>query len=302
MGQQQTLDDLYEDLYPSRIDDKPRLLKRYDPIVYGQPSTPGPLNQKQVGFYKENGYLFFENLFSQEEVQNYHNELRLLANQANVRNSPQAVLEPESQEIRTIFDIHLANDLFRQLARDERIARIITQLLSSRVYIHQSRINYKPGFQGKEFYWHSDFETWHQEDGMPRMRAISCSITLTENNAYNGSLMLIPKSHQHFLCCVGKTPENHYQSSLRKQEYGVPDNENLRKLVAEGGIVAPYGPAGSVIFFECNLMHGSNSNISPWPRSNVFFVYNSIENTLTKPYCGQPPRPEHIANRDFIPI
>ncbi len=44
-----------------------------------------------------------------------------------------------------------------------------------------------PGFTGSGFYWHSDFETWHAEDGMPSMRAVSCSIALTENFAYNGA-------------------------------------------------------------------------------------------------------------------
>ena len=52
-----------------------------------------------------------------------------------------------------------------------------------------------------------------------------------------------------------------------------------------------------MVFFDCNTMHGSNSNISPFARSNVFFVYNSVENALTRPYCGLKPRPEHIAAR-----
>lgn len=62
-----------------------------------------------------------------------------------------------------------------------RLLDIAQFLLDDEVYIHQSRLNYKPGFRGKEFYWHSDFETWHVEDGMPRLRALSISITLTEN-------------------------------------------------------------------------------------------------------------------------
>ena len=62
-------------------------------------------------------------------------------------------------------------------------------------------------------------------------------------------------------------------------------------------------PAGSVVFFDCNAMHGSNSNISPYPRSNVFFVYNSVENTLNSPKYGLTPRPEHVATReDFTAI
>ncbi|HMB76414.1 MAG TPA: ectoine hydroxylase, partial [Kiloniellaceae bacterium] len=85
-------------------------------------------------------------------------------------------------------------------------------------------------------------------------------------------------------------------------ELGVPDHESLALLVERGGIAAPKGPAGSVLFFECNTMHGSNSNITPWSRSNVFLVYNSVENRLSEPYCGLEPRPAHIASREFVPL
>ena len=83
----------------------------------------------------------------------------------------------------------------------------------------------------------------------------------------------------------------------------MPDEENLTRWVDEHGIRAPKGAAGSVTFFECNTIHGSAGNLSPYPRSNVFFVYNAVSNALVDPFSGQVPRPEHIANRsDFTPI
>jgi ectoine hydroxylase len=97
---------------------------------------------------------------------------------------------------------------------------------------------------------------------------------------------------------VGKTPDDHYEQSLRKQEYGVPDQESLQKLVERHGIDTMIGPAGSVVLFDCNTMHGSNGNITPLPRSNVFLVYNSVENRLVAPFSGQKPRPDYIATRD----
>ena len=42
------------------------------------------------------------------------------------------------------------------------------------------------------------------------------------------------------------------------------DHETIAKLVAQGGIVAPKGPAGSMILFHSGLVHGSTSNLSPW--------------------------------------
>jgi len=288
------------DIYPSRVAVPAGFIPRKDPAVYSEVHSGGTgyLTEDEVAFYEENGYLCFQNLFSEKEVSNYQQELQKLKESEATKRSSEVILEPGSSEVRSIFKVHQSNSIFRRLARDRRIVDVVSFLLNSAVYIHQSRINYKPGMHGKEFFWHSDFETWHMEDGMPRMRAISCSISLSENNEFNGPLMLIPGSHRYFLPCVGETPENHYLQSLRKQDYGVPDGDSLQWLVDQGGIVSAKGPAGSATFFECNTMHGSNSNISPWPRSNVFYVYNSVENALTQSFCGLSPRPEYIATRE----
>ena len=202
--------------------------------------------------------------------------------------------------MRSIFNVHRLNDIFANLVRDPRVLNVAREILGSEVYIHQSRINYKPGFTGKEFYWHSDFETWHSEDGMPAMRALSCSILLTDNSECNGPLMLIPGSHHHYVSCMGETPDENYKKSLKKQEVGVPDPILLRYLADMGGITSCAGKAGSVVFFDCNTMHGSNGNITPYPRSNVFFVYNSIANQLDEPKGGLAPRPEFVAAREGI--
>jgi len=288
-----------DDFYPSRIDDTSQLTERLDPVTY---DGSGPLDRDQVCFYEVNGYLTVENLFSDNELRLFEETLHALRDAGRESREPEVVREAQSREVRSIFRVHETNPVFRKLAHDPRLARIPRQLLGSEVYVHQSRINYKSGFVGKEFYWHSDFETWHTEDGMPYMRAMSCSICLSENNEFNGPLMVIPGSHKFFVKCVGQTPENHYQASLRKQELGVPDPDSLTALVERGGIVAPKGPAGSVLFFECNTMHGSNSNITPWSRSNFFLVYNSVENQLREPYCGLEPRPKHIASRGLTPL
>jgi ectoine hydroxylase len=169
--------------------------------------------------------------------------------------------------------------------------------------VHQSRVNRKPGFVGREFSWHSDFETWHAEDGMPAARAVSVSVALTPNFTTNGSLMLIPGSHRTFVPTCGETPPDHFRSSLRRQEIGVPDEASLAELVdAAGTIATATGPAGSAVVFDCNVMHGSSNNITPYPRCNLFVVYNSVDNVLQEPYAAASRRPEFIASRDFAPI
>lgn len=287
--------------YLTRRNDSAAIVARVDPVVYPQEIVQGATEQQQQD-YAQNGFLQVDDLFNADEVQYLLDELQQMRRDFAQQQRPEAIIERESQEVRSIFNVHRLNTVFENLVADPRVLNIARSLLGSDVYIHQSRINYKPGLHGKEFFWHSDFETWHSEDGMPRMRALSCSILLTDNDEHNGPLLVIPKSHQHYISCQGETPDEHYKQSLKKQEYGVPDGSLLRYLADMGGIHSCTGRAGSVVFFDCNLMHGSNSNITPFPRSNVFFVYNSIDNQLQQPLGGLTPRPEFIAARQDIQL
>ncbi|WLR50248.1 ectoine hydroxylase [Bacillus tianshenii] len=292
-----------KDLYPSRIGQDAKIMKRKDPVIHHNSKfSDGPLKQKQLDFYEDNGYLLFDKLFTDEEVALMKKELDKMIEENREKDTVDVIREPGSNEVRSIFEVHKNSEFFKLLSKNERLVRVAQQLLGDDVYIEQSRINFKPGFKGKEFYWHSDFETWHVEDGMPNMRAVSCSIILTDNYEYNGPLMLIPGSHKWYVSCPGETPDSNYKSSLKMQEVGVPDNDSMRWLVDQAGgqIDRATGPAGSVLFFECNTMHGSAGNISPFPRSNVFFVFNSIQNKLVEPFSGQEPRPEFLANRENI--
>lgn len=286
------------DAYPSRQSSEPKLILRRDPVVYSDPRPTAPLTRQQTEAYAEAGFLHLEKVFSESEVNSLLSALTEMRANTRDLNPDELILEPGSQDLRSVFRVHGWHPLFRRLATDVRLVEIARYLLNDDVYIHQSRVNFKPGFTGRDFYWHSDFETWHVEDGMPRMRALSMSISLGENTEFNGPLMIIPKSHQQFVACVGETPEDHYKMSLKKQEYGVPDPASLAQLVEDGGLFAAKGKPGAVTIFDCNAMHGSNSNISPFPRANVFLVYNSHQNRLVRPFGARPPRPEFLAARN----
>lgn len=290
------------DIYPSRRAAEPEMLPRMDPVVHGQWTEAAPITLEQTEHFAREGYLVLEDVFDAEEVTFLQSGAGALLADPSSLDTETVITEPGSGEIRSVFEIHNQSPVMRRLAADERLAGVARFLLGDEVYLHQSRLNYKPGFQGKEFYWHSDFETWHVEDGMPRMRALSMSVLLAENTPHNGPLMLIPGSHRTFLTCVGETPEDHYRMSLKKQEYGVPDEESLAELAHRHGIVAPTGKPGTVVIFDCNTMHGSNGNITPFPRANAFLVYNAVSNRLQQPFGLQKPRPAFIAARDVAPV
>lgn len=280
-----------------------RFIPRGVPTVWTRDASNSPLDSAELTRFEQQGYLCWPEFLAADEVQALRDELETqLA--AVRRDDPRVIFEPGNDAVvRSIFAVHQTSERFAAIARHPRLLDIARQVLDDDVYLHQTRLNLKPGFEGQPFWWHSDFETWHHEDGMPTMRCFSCVIALSEITDYNGPLLLLPGSHQVFVGCVGETPPQNYGTSLRQQTVGVPSNHVIGMLVERHGLVAPKGPAGSVILFDCNLMHGSAGNLTPWPRHHLFIVYNAVSNRLGPPVSGLPPRPEHIATRaTFEPL
>jgi ectoine hydroxylase len=289
------------DRYPSRGASEVSV-PRQDPVVWSGPDAPGPVAREDLDAYERDGFLTVDQLITPAEVAVYRAELDRLVGDPAIRADDRSIVEPKSREIRSVFEVHRISEVFAGLVRDERLVGRARQILGSDVYVHQSRINVKPGFGASGFYWHSDFETWHAEDGLPNMRTVSVSIALTENRDTNGGLMIMPGSHRTFLGCAGATPQDNYKKSLQMQDAGTPSPGALTDFADQHGIRLFTGAAGSATWFDCNCMHGSGDNITPYPRSNVFIVFNSVENTAQEPFAAPVRRPEYIGARDFTPV
>jgi len=291
-----------QDFYPSR-GDRETIIKRCDPVIYpSEDEEAYQLDENALKSYETNGFIVIPDAFSKQEITAFEDELNRMADDKLLQTADEFIVEPDSKELRTIFNQHLFSRLFAKLSQDERILDKVQQILGSDVYIHHSRINIKPAYQGKSFPWHSDFETWHCEDGLPRCRCLTAWVMLSDNTHYNGPLYLIPGSHKHYVSCRGYTPKDNYKRSLKKQEYGVPSVEAVKELMGEQEIAAALGQAGTLVLHDGNVMHGSPDNISPSPRTNAFFVFNSIENLPTTPFGAPKVRAKFLALDNYTPL
>lgn len=219
--------------------------------------------------------------------------------------------------LKSIWEIHkTANDsphlrnaapLLAALARDARLVNAARQILGEEVYIHQSRINFQQGYGesnplgGTGFLWHQDFEQWHSDDGMPRMRALSMAVLLDRNVEANAALLVMPGTHRYFIQAEAYSEADitAEQAALRLRTGPILGDHILPGLANKFGIRYCTGDPGDVVVFDCATLHGSHTNISPWPRQNAYFVYNAVSNTLcSRGYdLHAPKRPEHIASR-----
>lgn len=293
--------DFERDIYASRFGAQEQILPRLDPILYDStPTDPDhALSDEQLDFYEQNGYLVIPDVFTgllphiNQEIERLKSELE---------GHEALYTEPGNDSLRTLFKPHAWSEFISQITRDPRILAPVQQLLGSAVEVMQSRVNVKPAFHGKSFPWHSDFETWHVEDGMPNMRALTAWIMLTDNTSYNGPLYVIPGSHKKYISCAGVTGQENYRSSLKHQTLGVPQPETMEKVLEDHPIDVIQGKAGSLVIHECNLLHGSPDNISADPRRILMFVYNSVRNQLQKPAGDLQPRPDYLCDRDAKPL
>jgi ectoine hydroxylase len=245
------------------------------------------LTQAQVENFDREGYLFFPALFKAEEIQVLLDEVPALYAQRR----PENVREKTGDVVRTNFAAHLYSAPFARLARHPRMVEPVKQLFGEELYMHQFKINGKQAFDGDVWQWHQDYGTWKNDDQMPEPRAMNVAIFLDEVNEFNGPLMFIPGSHK-----LGVLDAAHDTSTTSYPLWTI-NNEVIGKLVGRGGIVAPKGPAGSMILFHSCLVHASTSNLSPWNRVSVYLSLCAVSNHIRRFK-----RPGYIAHRDFRPI
>lgn len=283
------------DAYPSRIASTGyEILPRIDNVVSGE---TGAMTAYQREAYEASGYLMLKGLLDSRDIKMLKDATQRMFNDP-AGHCAFVVNEPGTNVVRSVFGIH-DKYAFGRHVKNAKLEAIVREICGGETYIHQSRINFKAPLQATGWTWHSDFETWHTEDGMPRMRCVSAMICVDDNTHFNGPLMVIPGSHKMFLSCPGETPDANHVQHLSNQIVGVPDKASMETMLANSGGVIDIitANAGDVLLFDCNLMHGSGSNVSPWPRANFTLVFNSVENSVVAPFCGKAPRPQHVAAR-----
>jgi ectoine hydroxylase len=244
------------------------------------------LSQAELERFDKDGYLFFPSRFTPAEADVLHRA----ADDVYAMHRDEVWREKNGAP-RTAFAAHLYNEAFRRLGAHPRLIAPVMQLLDGPIYMHQFKVNAKAAFDGEVWQWHQDYGTWARDDEMPEPRAMNISVFLDEVTAANGPLLLIPGSHKKGVVAAGHDLET------TSYPLWTLDREMVTKLAAEGGCVAPTGPAGSMLLFSSLLVHASPPNISPFGRTIVYLSLNHVDNHIRKFQ-----RKEWIAHRDFAPI
>lgn len=224
------------------------------------------LSNSQLAQMATDGYLLLPSLFDADEVE----LLRAAVPDVLVREGPEVIREQhDPSTVRMVFAAHTFNDAFHRLTLHPRLLTRVEQIFGEPAYLFQSRFNVKSGFHSAGWAWHQDFNQWHRLDGMRTPNAMALGVFLDDVNPCNGPVLVIPGSHK----------RGHI---FNPDAMDIPDSA-VADAANELGIVPLMGPPGSVVLFDCLIIHGSAPNISPWPRRIFYMNISPVSNRELQP-------------------
>jgi ectoine hydroxylase len=251
------------------------------------------LPPSQLGAYQRDGFIILPELFSPTEVAAMKAELARIQ-----RIDTDHLVREKSGVAKTIYRVHeaegpTASPVFHAVSRAPRMLGPAQDLLQDEaLYIHHTKCNLKSAIHGSVWAWHQDYGTW-KRDGMPEARPTTALVMLDEPTEMGGCLYFIPGSHKE------GDLEPRFDDTTGYKFFVVPKERLLEIMARSPKPVAITGKPGTVVFFDCNILHASGHNLSPQDRWAVYVVYNPVANACTR---VPDPRPDYVRSTNTRPL
>ena len=228
-------------------------------------SVDSPVTPQDAEFYRENGYIQYENFFSPEEIAALRTTIdqAIAANRERIKGAEKG--GRLSNDYERVFNqmVNLWTDFpaAREISFHARLAESARRLAeAAHVRIYHDHAMIKPGGQAsKETNWHQDAPYWPMEPG----GALSAWIAIDDVSVENGCLHFVPGTHK-----FGPLPAI---------KLGVEGENIAAKMKEQGYDVAEPAPApmaaGGVTFHHGCTFHYAGPNQTDHPRRAFAIIY-----------------------------
>jgi phytanoyl-CoA hydroxylase len=216
------------------------------------------LTQEQLDFFWESGYLSYDKVLEDAEIEllrrEYDAEFEKAWRQNSLRNlSVDDDVDREgkrkaSQQMLQIIQMSERNIHFRQLLYNERILDLVQDLMGPNIMLFHDQALFKPAYTGGPVSWHQDNAYWRCRPAT----LVSCWLALDDVDKDNGAMQVIPGSHL--------KPLWHEQSESTN---ALLDTESQ---VDKTRAVAVELPAGGCMFHHCQTLHYTQPNTTDRQR------------------------------------
>ena len=223
------------------------------------------LSDEQLRSYRENGFVVLKNLFSEAEV----DKLRQYAG---------ADIDPSQVMVKADLNGHQTklrmwnrpeDDLYGMFSRNARLVDNVERIFGEEVYVYSSKMILKNAREGGAWEWHQDYGYWYNYGClMPNM--MSSTIAVDKATRENGCLQVLKGSHK-----IGRI--NHE----RVGDQTVVDQERMEAAKERFSLEYIEMSPGDTLFFDGNILHRSDANLSASDRWSFIVSFNAASN---KPY------------------
>lgn len=214
--------------------------------------------------YREEGYLIFPALISGELLQRYKGLLDDLVERARAlkTNEDGFTLQPDDQghlitgRLFKVQGVCVVEPHLLDLAREPAIVLRVTDLIGASLHMFGTKFFPMLPQGGTSTGWHQDNHYF----GTRSHLVLSCGIYLEDTDQSNACLRLLPRSH-----ATGELVE-HTSGEGTFAHGNWTEVDESQALFVEC-------PAGTVVLFSANLLHGAGTNTSDRSRYSTAWHY-----------------------------
>tara|TARA_X000000368_G_scaffold158861_1_gene125162 strand:- start:3580 stop:4371 length:792 start_codon:yes stop_codon:yes gene_type:complete len=243
-------------------------------------STSNNLTSKEESFYKTEGFLVRENIFSKSEVFKINKSLERAASKALLLSKEGAAyhldgkkfvdsdyltvqFEPglDSEIIRVIEPAHQLDEGLRELITDPRLVNPIQDIMGMKlISLWTDKLNLKRPKEGTGFGWHQDSPYWvHDSENVDLLPNVYLS--LDNATLKNGCFKVIRRSHTRG--CLPGTNDGTQLGGFYTDSSAFDKTDEVPLEIS----------AGSLVFFNPHIVHGSEPNSTNTQRRAYIITY-----------------------------
>jgi ectoine hydroxylase-related dioxygenase (phytanoyl-CoA dioxygenase family) len=236
------------------------------------------INQEQVDFFEEHGYLRIEKVFTQDETDELCEELDFLLDTWAIENSGwsgpwrEAIMDDETNKRSTLIHLHdlqFYGGAFSRGVQKANLVAAMAAILGDNVELHHSTLHLKPPQMGHPFPMHQDMAFYEHETD----RYVDVLFHLDDTCHENGEIRFVDGSHKMgYLTHVTEANGEACTPHLPVDEFPL-----------EATVAVPAN-RGDVVLFNINTIHGSYINQTDKMRRMVRVGYRDPANHQV---CGQ---------------
>jgi phytanoyl-CoA hydroxylase len=225
------------------------------------------LSQREIDFYRTNGYLTVEGVLSEAEVAEGRQVVEDFVERSRSVTAHDGVfdLEPghtaERPRLRRLKEPVAQHPFFDAVMRKAAVLDVIADLMGPAIRFQGSKLNMKSADFGSPVEWHQDFAFYpHTNDDL-----LACGVALDDCTLENGCLMVVPGSHH------GPILDHHQDGVFA----GAIDPDDPRANLSRA--VPVIVRAGGMSIHHVRLLHGSAPNRSAMPRRLLLLQYAAVD-------------------------